>query len=123
MFPKCVLVLPRVQPLCQTQKLRLKQDRGQNPLGLKVCSRSTDEAENRNSDVVRTRANRRVEITSRFRHGGLRLLWFVLQSKSIYSPFFMARFGMRELCACFSRHFRLHSACLSVLRVYVGRHR
>ena len=47
-------------------------------------------------------AKRRVKIT-RFRHGGLRLVRFVLQSSSIYSPFFMARFGIRELCACFSR--------------------
>ena len=37
---------------------------------------------------------------------------FLLQSSSLYSPFFLARFGMRELCAC-SRHVRnLHSACL-----------
>ena len=45
-----------------------------------------------------SKANRHVKITSRFRHGGLRLVWFVLQStcSSIYSPFFLARFGVRE---------------------------
>ena len=55
------------------------------------------------SRCSRSEAKRRVKITSRFRHGGLRLVRFVLQSSSIYSPFFMARFGKRELCACFSR--------------------
>ena len=54
--------------------------------------------------AVWSKAKHRVKITSRFRHGRLRLVWFVLQSSSIYSPFFMARFGMRELCACFSWH-------------------
>ena len=69
-------------------------------------------------------AKRRVKITPRFRHGGLRLVRFVLQSSSGYSPFFLARFGMRELCAWFSRHVpNLHSACLSheresIVRVY-----
>ena len=65
-----------------------------------------------------SKAKRRVKITSRFRHGGLRLVRFVLQSSSIYSPFFMARFGMRELRACSSRHVHLHSSCLSHDRAY-----
>ena len=84
-----------------------------------------------------SKAKRCVKITSRFQHGGLRLVQFVLQSSSIYSPFFLARFGMREhwneyvrvkrLCACylFPRHVRLHSACLyeaRAVRVYVRRH-
>ena len=66
------------------------------------------------------KAKSRVKITSRFRHSGLRLVRFVLQSSSIYSPFFMARFGMHELCACFSRHVHLHSACLSNESVLCG---
>ena len=37
-------------------KLRLREDRGENPLGLKVCSRSTDEAENQNRGVVQRRS-------------------------------------------------------------------
>ena len=72
------------------------------------------------------KAKRRVKITSRFRHGGLRLVRFALQSSSIYSPFFMARFGMRERCASFFRHVRLHYTCLSLVeyfvRVYVWIH-
>ena len=58
--------------------LRLKKDRDENPLGLKVCLRSTDEAEIEIA-VVR-KGKRRGKITSRFRHGGLRLVRFVLQS-------------------------------------------
>ena len=34
------------------QTIRLREDRGENPLGLKVCLRLTDEAENRNRSVV-----------------------------------------------------------------------
>ena len=37
-------------------KLRLREDRGENPLDLKVCLRSMDEAENRNRGVVQKRS-------------------------------------------------------------------
>ena len=98
-------------------KLRLREDRGEDPLRLKVCLRSTDEAENRNRAVVQKRSVvwNHLQIPARWTQIGT----FVLQSSSIYSPFFLARFGMRELCAWFSRHVRnLHSACLSHEREY-----
>ena len=86
-----------------------------------------------------SKAKRHVKITSRFRHGGLRLIRFVLQSSSIYSPFFLARFGCVNIevstavwsaCVClccylFSQHVRLRSAYLyetRAVRVYVRRH-
>ena len=73
---------------------------GENPLEslLEVNGRSRKSKSRCSSE-----AKRQVKITSRFRHGGFRLVRFVLQSRSIYSPFFMARFGIRELCACFSQ--------------------
>ena len=37
-------------------KLHLREDMGENPLGPKVCLRSTDEAENRNRGVVQKRS-------------------------------------------------------------------
>ena len=74
---------------------------------------------NRRSRKSKSRRSSKAKRRVKFRHGGLRLVRFVLQSSSIYSPFFLARFGMRELCAWFSRHVRnLHSACLSHEREY-----
>ena len=84
--------------------LCLKEDRGE---------RSTDEAENRNHGaVVQKRSVLVWKLTSRFRYGGLRLVRFVLQSSSIYSPFFLARFRVREH---WNEHVRVKRLCMLVL--------
>ena len=101
-------------------KLRLREDRGENPLVLKVCLRSTDEAGNQNCDVVQKRS---VVWKSPPDSGTVDSDWYGLcfnLAQFNYFPFFLARFGMRELCACFSRHVRLHSSCLSVLEYCAG---
>ena len=62
-----------------------------------------------------SKAKRCVKITSRFRHGGLWLVRFVLQSSSIYSPFFLARFGVHEH---WNEYVCVKRLCVLVLVIY-----
>ena len=57
-----------------------------------------------------SKAKCRVELTSRFRHGGLWLVWFVLQSTSIYSPSLTLR--VYSPSVCLSQCSRGGSECL-----------
>ena len=65
-----------------------------------------------------SKAKCRVELTSRFRHGGLRLLRFVLQSTSIYSPSLLWE-CIALVCACPS----VRGAAANVYTVHGHSHR
>ena len=82
--------LSGVYEVCMQNTPQRRQRRGSSrPVSL---LRSTDAAESR---CRSSKTKCRVKLTSRFRHGGLKLVRFVLQSTSIYSPSLTLRWYVR----------------------------
>ena len=111
-------------------KLCLKEDRGENLLGLKVCLRSTDKAENRNRSVVQKQsALWKSPLDSGMVDSDWYGLCFNLAQFILHSSWHILQSMWSAVCACacFSRHVLLHSTCLYDTRVlcgvYVWRHR